>query len=94
MPLYHYECRACGHEMELRQGFGDPAPECPVCSAVMHRRIFPVGIVFKGSGFYSTDYRSGGSGGDGSAKGAAKETAKEAAEETGGKKEAGSGSSD
>lgn len=59
MPLYHYECRNCGHEMELRQGFGDAPPECPVCATLMRRRLFPVGVVFKGSGFYSTDNRSG-----------------------------------
>lgn len=58
MPLYHYECRNCGHEMELRQGFGDGPPECPVCATLMRRRLFPVGVVFKGSGFYSTDNRS------------------------------------
>lgn len=58
MPLYHYECPRCGHEMELRHGFDAEAPDCPACRGAMRRRLYPVGVVFRGSGFYSTDYRA------------------------------------
>lgn len=83
MPLYHYQCPSCGREQEIRQGFDDPSPGCPDCGTLMRRRLFPAGVVFRGSGFYSTDYRGGrgGSGtsrekGDGPQKGgAAKEEA-------------------
>lgn len=61
MPTYDYECDACGHEMELFQGINDPVQKkCPDCGKNKLRRLFGTGaaIVFKGSGFYQTDYRS------------------------------------
>jgi putative FmdB family regulatory protein len=61
MPTYDYECQACGHEMELFQGINDPVKKkCPECGKMKLRRLFGSGaaIVFKGSGFYQTDYRS------------------------------------
>ena len=61
MPTYDYECDACGHEMELFQGINDPVQKkCPECGKNKLRRLFGSGaaIVFKGSGFYQTDYRS------------------------------------
>ena len=61
MPTYDYECDACGHEMELFQGINDPVKrKCPECGKSKLRRLFGTGaaIVFKGSGFYQTDYRS------------------------------------
>lgn len=61
MPTYDYECDACGHEMELFQGIKDPVKKkCPECGKNKLRRLFGTGaaIVFKGSGFYQTDYRS------------------------------------
>lgn len=59
MPFYAYECRACGAEFEQQQSFDDePMKVCPVCSEEAARRIItPVGIIFKGSGFYITDSR-------------------------------------
>ncbi|KAA5544340.1 zinc ribbon domain-containing protein [Roseiconus nitratireducens] len=63
MPTYDYECDACGHEMELFQGINDPVKrKCPECGKPKLRRLFGSGaaIVFKGSGFYQTDYRSEG----------------------------------
>ena len=61
MPLYEYECRACGVRFERRQGVHDePVSVCPDCSGSVRRVLFPVGIIFKGSGFYQTDYRSEG----------------------------------
>ena len=61
MPTYDYECDACGHEMELFQGIKDPVvKKCPECGKNKLRRLFGTGaaVVFKGSGFYQTDYRS------------------------------------
>jgi putative FmdB family regulatory protein len=61
MPTYDYECDACGHKFELFQGINDPLERrCPKCKKLKLRRLFGTGaaIVFKGSGFYQTDYRS------------------------------------
>jgi len=61
MPTYDYECDACGHEMELFQRISEePLKKCPSCKKNKLRRLFGTGaaIVFKGSGFYETDYRS------------------------------------
>lgn len=61
MPTYDYECDACGHTFELFQGINDPLKKkCPECKKLKLRRLFGTGaaIVFKGSGFYETDYRS------------------------------------
>jgi len=63
MPTYDYECDACGHEFELFQGINDPLQrKCPKCGKLKLRRLFGTGaaVVFKGSGFYQTDYRSDG----------------------------------
>lgn len=59
MPLYEYECEECGVRFERRQSFSEePVRVCPECGGGVHRLIQPVGIVFKGSGFYVTDNRS------------------------------------
>jgi putative FmdB family regulatory protein len=56
MPIYEYACTACGERTEAKQGFDDPPlQECPVCGGKLRKLYSPVGIVFKGSGFYSTD---------------------------------------
>lgn len=58
MPLYEYQCNAAGHRFEVRHGVNDPRPAaCPECGASVWRVIQPVGIVFKGAGFYATDSR-------------------------------------
>ncbi|MCL4464789.1 MAG: FmdB family transcriptional regulator [Chloroflexi bacterium] len=58
MPLYEYECRQCGTHFERRQSVHDePVKECPGCAGEVRRVLFPVGIIFKGSGFYVTDSR-------------------------------------
>jgi putative FmdB family regulatory protein len=60
MPTYDYECDACGHTFEEWQSFKDePLTECPACKKNALRRLFGGGaaIIFKGSGFYETDYR-------------------------------------
>ncbi len=61
MPTYDYVCDACGHKFELFQSFKDNAErKCPKCKKLKLRRLFGTGaaIMFKGSGFYQTDYRS------------------------------------
>lgn len=56
MPIYVYACTNCGERTEARQSFDDPPLEvCPHCSGKLRKMYSPVGIVFKGSGFYSTD---------------------------------------
>jgi len=61
MPTYDYECDACGHAFELFQSISEPVKrKCPECGKSKLRRLFGTGaaVVFKGSGFYQTDYRS------------------------------------
>ena len=56
MPIYEYACTACGERTEARQSFSDPPlEECAVCGGKLRKLYSPVGIVFKGSGFYATD---------------------------------------
>jgi len=61
MPTYEYECRECGEAFERFQGINEaPVAECPECGGSVRRLISSGGgLVFKGPGFYATDYRSG-----------------------------------
>lgn len=61
MPTYEYECRGCGHRFERFQRISDkPVRSCPECGKRRVRRLISSGggLVFKGPGFYATDYRS------------------------------------
>lgn len=61
MPTYEYHCDACGHHFDEFQSIMEPAlKKCPKCKKRKLRQIFGTGaaILFKGSGFYETDYRS------------------------------------
>lgn len=60
MPVYTYRCDNCGIQFERQQSFSEaPLTRCPECSKKTLRKVYtPVGIVFKGSGFYATDHRS------------------------------------
>ena len=60
MPIYTYRCENCGVQFERQQKFTDqPLTRCPECGKKELRKVYtPVGIVFKGSGFYATDHRS------------------------------------
>ena len=61
MPTYDYQCDACGHEFELFQSISAAVKrKCPECNRLKLRRLFGTGgaVVFKGSGFYQTEYRS------------------------------------
>lgn len=58
MPRYDYECIGCGHRFELRQHFDEePVAQCPQCQSKSRRVFHSVPILFKGSGFYSTDHK-------------------------------------
>lgn len=60
MPIYEYACTSCGERTEAKQGFDDPPLEtCEACGGKLRKLYSPVGIVFKGSGFYSTDAKKG-----------------------------------
>jgi putative FmdB family regulatory protein len=61
MPTYDYECSACGKRLELIQAMSDPPiKKCPKCGKLRLKRLIGAGagVIFKGSGFYTTDYRS------------------------------------
>lgn len=60
MPVYTYRCDKCGIQFDKRQSFSDnPLTVCPECEQeTLHKVYQPVGIVFKGKGFYATDHRS------------------------------------
>ena len=60
MPTYDYRCKDCGHRFEAFQSMkDDPLTECPVCNGAVERLIGGgAGLVFKGSGFYITDYKN------------------------------------
>lgn len=62
MPKYQYQCKACGEALEVQQSFTDDAMTiCPACGGDLRKVFNAVGVVFKGSGFYKTDSRSGSS---------------------------------
>ena len=60
MPIYTYHCENCGVQFDKQQSFSDqPLTRCPDCGKKALRKVYqPVGIVFKGSGFYATDHHS------------------------------------
>ncbi len=89
MPTYDYLCDACGHKFELFQSISDPVQrKCPECKKSKLRRLFGTvaALVFKGSGFYQTDYCSE------SYKKAAKADAPPSESKSGGKTDGGSSS--
>lgn len=57
MPIYDYRCSSCGFKFELRQGFNaEPVETCPKCQGEANRQFHPATVIYKGSGFYTTDY--------------------------------------
>jgi len=61
MPTYGYHCGRCSHEFEVRQSMADaPLKACPECGGELRKLLYPVGVQFKGSGFYTTDYNRSG----------------------------------
>lgn len=62
MPIYEYECSACGHRLEIIQKFSDaPLAECPACGkSALHKLLSAPSFHLKGSGWYQTDFKDGG----------------------------------
>lgn len=59
MPTYDYQCRSCGHTIEVIHSMLEEGPKtCEVCGGELRRILHPAGIIFRGSGFYKTDSRS------------------------------------
>ncbi len=76
MPTYEYECLDQGHRFEVVQSFRDDAlTTCQVCDGKVRKVFSAAGIVFKGSGFYVTDSRSGSRSGSSNGNGSSKDTA-------------------
>jgi putative FmdB family regulatory protein len=73
MPVYEYRCTKCDHTFERYQAVGEAAPECPTCGSPSRKVFTSVGLIFKGSGFHTTDYRKT-AGGNGDKAPAAAET--------------------
>ena len=72
MPTYGYRCGSCGHEFEIQQRItAQPLATCPKCGGKLSKMLYPAGIIFKGSGYYTTDYKGSGNGTAGSSNGVA-----------------------
>ena len=57
MPLYDYQCSVCEHIFELVHGFNQPTVQkCPMCEGDANRKLHSVPVIYKGTGFYTTDY--------------------------------------
>jgi len=84
MPTYGYRCGSCGHEFEIRQRITDePLTTCPKCKGTLAKMLYPAGVIFKGSGYYTTDYKSSGKSAGGSSNGvASSESSSESKPET------------
>ena len=68
MPIYGYRCANCGHQFEIQQRMSDePLKVCPKCQGKLSKMLYPTGVIFKGSGFYTTDYKGSDKGSDKSA---------------------------
>ncbi len=79
MPTYEYECQACGHRFDVLQKITEePLTRCPRCRKARLKRLIGagLGVIFKGSGFYTTDYKRSGSNGSSSRKSDAKTESK------------------
>jgi putative FmdB family regulatory protein len=63
MPIYGYRCEKCGHEIEVLQRMSDAPPKtCQKCKGKLSKMMYAAGVVFKGSGYYTTDYKDAGKG--------------------------------
>jgi putative FmdB family regulatory protein len=61
MPTYGYRCGSCGHEFEIRQKITDESLQtCPKCQGKLAKMVYPAGVIFTGSGYYTTDYKASG----------------------------------
>lgn len=66
MPIYGYQCQACGHDFEVMQKINDPAPDtCPACGkSDVRKQLSAAGFQLKGKGWYATDFKTGTGKGD------------------------------
>ena len=81
MPLYEYQCDACGHTFEVIQKMSDAPPaKCPVCGGVIHKMQSAPAFQFKGTGWYVTDYAKKDRSGSARTEGESKDGSKESAE--------------
>ena len=97
MPIYGYRCSNCGHEFEIQQRMSDePLKACPKCQGKLTKMLYPAGVIFKGSGFYTTDYKGSNKGSSGNGTAPASDGKTESKPESTGesKPESKSGSSD
>lgn len=70
MPTYGYRCSSCGHEFEVVQKMSDaPLEKCPKCAGKLQKKVYATGVIFKGSGYYTTDYKNAKTSGSGSSNG-------------------------
>lgn len=93
MPTYQYACKECDHQFEAVQSFSDASlTDCPECTGPLRKLFGSVGVIFKGSGFYRTDSRSGSSK-TGSGTAAAPSATKSGSESSGSSAGSSSGSS-
>lgn len=61
MPIYEYKCAECGHQFDVHQRFSEASlEECPKCHGKLNKVFHAAGVIFKGSGFYTTDYKGSG----------------------------------
>lgn len=75
MPIYGYRCSNCGHQLETMQKVSDkPLTVCPKCQGKLTKLVYPAGVIFKGSGFYSTDYKGSGKSASSNGSGSASES--------------------
>lgn len=92
MPLYEYQCNACGRKTEVILRFSDPPPtKCPHCGGLLTKLLSSPAVQFKGSGFYSTDYGKSGKKAEDSSKEKEGDSSKEKVAEGGAATEAGAG---
>lgn len=89
MPIYAYKCESCGHAKDVLQKVSDePLTECPACGAPTFRKqLTAAGFQLKGTGWYVTDFRNGGSAAKGAGAGTAAGAAAEASAASSGGKE-------
>ena len=91
MPLYEYECAACGHQFEVIRKFSDPPEEkCPKCGGPVHKLQSAPAFQFKGSGWYVTDYGKSGQSDNKAGSDSKSNSKKDSATETAGKSESAS----
>jgi putative FmdB family regulatory protein len=83
VPIYGYRCSACGHQFEILQRVSDePLKVCPKCQGKLTKILYPAGVIFKGSGFYTTDYKGSGKSASSNGSGAGSEAKTESKSES------------